>query len=361
MANALQDRIDTEIIVSSYNSNLFVQKIKENNLKYKKLNIRSLSRNKKNIFLYIINFIPELVFLTLYFKRNQFDIIHVSGGAWQIKGVLSGWFARRKIIWHLNDTSMPGFILWVLKILSALPDAFIFSSENTKKYYADKISKSSYLYEVIHPPVNTSRYCDENIAIEPSFKKIIKDKIVIGTVANINPIKGIDVFVKMVAELNKVRNDFLFVVVGKVYENQISYYQKCLDQITNNKINNITFILDVFDVRSHLKSFDIFVCTSFSESGPITLFEALSMSKPVVTTKVGDVADFVIENKNGAIVEPGDYMSMAEKVINILNNKSVIPRYKQKSREIAISKLDVINCAEKHLQIYSDVMKNAAV
>ena len=253
MANALQDRIDTEIIVSSYNSNLFVQKIKENNLKYKKLNIRSLSRNKKNIFLYIINFIPELVFLTLYFKRNQFDIIHVSGGAWQIKGVLSGWFARRKIIWHLNDTSMPGFILWVLKILSALPDAFIFSSENTKKYYADKISKSSYLYEVIHPPVNTSRYCDENIAIEPSFKKIIKDKIVIGTVANINPIKGIDVFVKMVAELNKVRNDFLFVVVGKVYENQISYYQKCLDQITNNKINNNTFKKTILEGQINLK------------------------------------------------------------------------------------------------------------
>ena len=46
-----------------------------------------------------------------------------------------------------------------------------------------------------------------------------------------------------------------------------------------------------------MKTFDILISTSNSESLPLSIIEALSMSKPVISTNVGDVS-YVLNKKN---------------------------------------------------------------
>lgn len=49
---------------------------------------------------------------------------------------------------------------------------------------------------------------------------------------------------------------------------------------------------------------DVFLCTSISEGGPATVFEALAAGCPVVSTDVGDVPSVLTSGENGQVV-PG--------------------------------------------------------
>ena len=71
-------------------------------------------------------------------------------------------------------------------------------------------------------------------------------------------------------------------------------------------IKNIDFPGKVDDARGYLSIFDVFLCTSVSESGPMTLWEAMSMQKAVVSTDVGDVKDYLSSGKSGEVVSVGD-------------------------------------------------------
>ena len=56
-------------------------------------------------------------------------------------------------------------------------------------------------------------------------------------------------------------------------------------------------------MRPLLKRFDVYVCSSKAESSPISVWEAMSMAKPIVSTSVGDVPLYVQNEHNGYIVE----------------------------------------------------------
>ena len=58
---------------------------------------------------------------------------------------------------------------------------------------------------------------------------------------------------------------------------------------------NLFFIIDE---PSFLKSGDIFVYTSISESGPMAVWEAMAMGKPIVTTDVGSVSQYLKNEEN---------------------------------------------------------------
>jgi len=111
-------------------------------------------------------------------------------------------------------------------------------------------------------------------------------------------------------------------------------------------------------VRIFLRKFDIFVCTSYNESGPMTLWEAMSMEKAVVTTDVGDVSKYVHPGYSGDIVNVGDVDSLKARIMELIVNKEKREIYGINAREIIVRDLDVSICAEKHLKIFNHIYHN---
>ena len=66
--------------------------------------------------------------------KEKFDLVHVSGGSWQFKGVIAGKISKTKVVWHLNDTFTPYIVRLIFKQINFLADSFIFSSKKTKNY-----------------------------------------------------------------------------------------------------------------------------------------------------------------------------------------------------------------------------------
>lgn len=97
------------------------------------------------------------------------------------------------------------------------------------------------------------------------------------------------------------------------------------------------------------------VYTYVKESGPMTLWEAMSMQCCVVSTDVGDAKDYVKTGSSGEVVDVNDYNEMAEKVVSLLENLEKKVMCSKRARNIAIEKLDISVCANKHLKVYQQL------
>ena len=85
------------------------------------------------------------------------------------------------------------------------------------------------------------------------------------------------------------------------------------------------------DVSEILDIVDIVVLTSKWEGMPIALIEALAKGCPVVATNVGGVADLVKDGRTGYIVAAGAYEEVAERVLAMLRQNSLLSRMKREA------------------------------
>lgn len=67
-----------------------------------------------------------------------------------------------------------------------------------------------------------------------------------------------------------------------------------------------------------LAAADAVVVSSRWESGPLVLFEAMQLGRPVVTTAVGAAPEVVRDGETGRIVPPGDAAAFADAIADVL-------------------------------------------
>ena len=69
-----------------------------------------------------------------------------------------------------------------------------------------------------------------------------------------------------------------------------------------------------------LSLLDVFVLTSHMEANPVSILEAMAAEKPVVGTRVGSVAETVLDGKTGYLVAPGATEELAARMIQLLGD-----------------------------------------
>ena len=79
----------------------------------------------------------------------------------------------------------------------------------------------------------------------------------------------------------------------------------------------------MFKYKKILEKTDIFVCTSNSEGGPIALWEAMSMSIPVVSTKVGGAPQYIKNGFSGFLCNISDSKDIANKINKLMLNSKL--------------------------------------
>ena len=352
VAASLKDDVATTVIMPEDNSVPFRKRCDELQVSYKVLALSRITKEWRVALRYVVFSFYEIIRLAFLLRRGEFDLVHVSGGSWQYKGVIAGKLARKKVLWHLNDTDMPRFIRFLFKIISPLADGFIFASERSKIYYRTLVVKGRHEY-VIPAPVDTLSFDPAKVYPgEEGFISKWQGKIVIGTVANVNPVKGLDIFIRAAAILNEHVKNIAFVVVGQVYKNQQRYFDSLLQLCDDLAIDNFDFVGSRSDLRPLLKRFDVYVCSSRAESSPISVWEAMAMGKAIVSADVGDVALYVRDGYNGYIVGVEDQKALAAKVETLVGDENVRMKFGGRARETSLRELDIKFCAHRHKAAY---------
>ena len=358
VASKISDKIDTIIIFPKKNSSDFQSLCNKLNVKYLKSSLITIKRNVFSVISYLILFPYEVLKLSNLLKKNQFDLVHISGGSWQYKGILAAKLANIKAVWHLNDTYVPLLFRIIFKILSPLASGYIFSAHRAKEYY-DKYLDSEKPKFIIPPPVDTTLFSpSKNYTGDNKIIDSLRELIVIGTIANINKIKDLETFIKAGSYLNKNFKNLHFIIVGEVFANQKEYFNNLKELCKKMNLSNIDFVNSCSDVRPLLQRFDIFTITSLSETGPMTLWEAMSMEKAIVTTDVGDVRKFVKDDINGYIINIRDPDTLAKKITKLILYPEIRKNFGKKVRQVVKSKLDLKICADLHVQAYQVLANN---
>ena len=353
IANQLKLNNEIELTVifpNGRDSSFFRQRLEKDNIHFIETRLSRPQRSWYKIIQFLFFFIFEVFNLAKILKQNRIDIIHCNG-IWQIQGIIAGILARKKIVWHMNDTYDVGFFRFFLFLIGGGVSAFCVSANRVRDIYLNKYFLRKKPVYLIRPPVDTiklSGISSVNTSDNPG-------KITVGTLCNINPVKDLDLFVDIAELLSRSEGAyFKFILAGPIFESQLKYGTGVLERIRaiKQKGVDIEYIGEVSDAMEFYKKIDIFLCTSLYESGPMTVFEAMSMRKAVVTSDVGDLKNIIADGVDGFVIQDRNPESFAEKILMLGRNKKLLKDFGQKAREKAVKDLDVRVCALKHVEMY---------
>lgn len=346
--------VDNTVVCPLMHSGRFRKRLRENQISHVQMPLHKLTRNLLELCSYVIFFVYELIVLMRYFKKHRFDVVHVSGGCWQFKGVIAGRLAGSRVIWHLNDTEAPMPFRILVKIMSRLfVDGLIVAGERVKQYYVTEMHILDIPVFEIQAPVDT-RFYNPLEGTKNHGKILHPKKLNVVSIGNINPKKGYENFIRVATLLKDLKNVH-FYIIGPCFDSQKSYFRNLKALKTSLQADNLYFFGGSDQIRDLLTRTAVYVCSSLTEASPMAVREAMSMGIPVVSTDVGDVSCLIQDGKNGFIVHGRNPDEMAQKVRLLCENSQLREVMGRKARLTVKEKVDIDKIARQHFHAYVQI------
>ena len=155
------------------------------------------------------------------------------------------------------------------------------------------------------------------------------DETVIANIGTVCERKGQHIFVRAIAHFNRHygrQGKFRFVMVGARPGIYLDLIQRDLARLGLAKV---TLVPETREVADFFVAADLFVCSSYEESFPRVVMEAMVMRTPMVTTDVHGIAEMVGQRQDGYLVPPGDPVALSRMMWTCLakerSGKSLTP------------------------------------
>ena len=239
-----------------------------------------------------------------FIKQHQFDIVHSWHWSSDWTEVLAAKLGGAKFIFTKKAMTW-GNRHW--KIRSYLSDFIITINEEMRSYFPNKKNQ-----KLIPLGLDTQYYNPEHFPLRKRTEKLH-----IITVANLVPVKGIEVLIDAVNLLNNL--DIELTILG---DDRSAYAEALKQRVTTlGKEINIKFLGKHTDVRPFLAQSDLYVISSLKEGMPMALVEAMSMAVPVLGSNISGI-NFVLKAFPELLFPASNSEALAEK-IRSFQNKSM--------------------------------------
>ncbi len=299
-----------------------------------------------------INDLRALAEIRQLIAKEKPDVVHLNSTKAGVLGSLAARSfvgAKRPLVvytahgWVFNEPIgllEKKIFLWIEKYVSRYRDKIICVSEYDRQIALERGFPPEKL-TTIHNGIDFDNL--NFIVREPARQKLsqlincpIGQSIIIGTVANLYPTKGIQYLIKAARAVNYLLPNAmpLFIVIGDGPEKA-----KLQRMIKKYKLENNFFLAGHLPYAyRYLKAFDIFTLSSVKEGFPYVVLEAMAAGLPVVGTSAGGVAEMLIRTDPflkkpseetpfhvgglyaGLIAQPKNSQQLAEKIIYLLDN-----------------------------------------
>lgn len=141
-----------------------------------------------------------------------------------------------------------------------------------------------------------------------------EDQLLVGMVGRFHPMKGHDIFLEAAGEVARGRENLRFLLVGKGLNKDNA---RINSMIRKNGVEGKVYLMgERFDTEKIYPGLDMLCSSSFGESFPNVVGEAMACGVPCVVTNVGDSA--LILRDCGRVVPPGDVKALAAALSEII-------------------------------------------
>ena len=110
------------------------------------------------------------------------------------------------------------------------------------------------------------------------------------------------------------------------------------------------------DVDVICAGLDIVVLTSLNEGTPVSLIEAQAAGKPIVSTRVGGIADVVMENKSALLSNVDDVESFSNNLVRIVNDEALRHSFSNAGKQFVIDKFGYQRLVKDMNQLYRELL-----
>ncbi len=274
-----------------------------------------------------------------FIKEHKFDIVH----SWHWSSDWSEAVAVRlggaKYIYTKKAMSW-GNVHWRIK--SFLSNFIITINHEMVHFFPYKKNQ-----KLIPLGLDTNYYNPDLFATkqESTIFKII-------TVANLVPVKGIEVIIKA---LDKLNNKSLYLTVLGDDRDPYAKELRRLVEVTNLEAQ-VEFLGKKTDVRPFLAESDLYIIPTLNdlrkEGMPMALVEAMSMAKPVLGSDISGI-NYVLNDFPDYLFEAGNYIDLSKKIDFFYkksqNERAVIG---QKLRSYTVKNYTIEKCIQEHEALY---------
>lgn len=198
-------------------------------------------------------------------------------------------------------------------VLGRVPGAFFAVSEELKLHMVREgfpAGRVGVLTNGIEPG---PRPGDSERAEARSALGVTDEAFVVGTVARLDPVKGLGFLVDGFAALRRSLPEARLVLVGEGPERPV------LETVVRERGLEGSVVLTGHraDARVLMAGFDVFVNSSVYEGVSLTILEAMAAGLPVIATRVGGSPEVVVDGVTGVLVPVRDPGALAKAVSSL--------------------------------------------
>jgi glycosyltransferase involved in cell wall biosynthesis len=277
--------------------------------------------------------LPRLV--SLMHKRQIDAVITIGAGDKMFWGRLAARCAGVPVICSaLHSTGWPDGVGRINRWLTPITDGFIAVADHHGAHLAKYERFPKNRVHIIRNGIDCERFVPSSSAQVKlrSELRLPDDSRLVGIVAALRPEKNHAMFVEVAAAVCQADPKAHFVIVGDGPER--GSIQQLIDL---HGIADRVYLLGTrHDTPEIVAALDIFLLCSHNEASPVSILEALSCCVPVISTRVGSVAESVRDGVTGYLVAPGDTAVMIQRVRQLLADSSLQRRLGENGREIVL-------------------------
>lgn len=182
---------------------------------------------------------------------------------------------------------------------------------------------------------------------------------VVGIVANLRPIKRIDVLVQAFALVcGRYPGARLMVVGGDGPSLHGASMREELERLASRLEigDRLLFTGRVDDPAPYIRQFSVAVLCSDSEGFSNAVIEYMHAGRAVVCTDTGGNPELVQDGRNGFLVPVGDVEALADRLLRLLSDSALASRLGEAARETVASAYSPTRMVSEHMACYDDVL-----
>ena len=309
--------------------------------------------------LYGLDGLRQLSRLLSLAKNKRVDIVHT----FFEKSEVMGWIIAR----------LSGIPIWItsrrdlgFKRKKIYEKVFRFASKDCKKCIAnchavkDQMIQQENLpsekVEVIYNGIDFSGYQealkDKSLRVELG---IVDGTPLVGLIANFNfEIKGHVYFLGAAKKILEKVPNVKFVLVGDGPLRP--RYEEVARELRIEK--SVYFLGKRADVPTIISNLDVSVLSSTNEGFSNVILESMAAGKPVVATNVGGSREMVADGVTGYLVPPADSNSMAEAIIDLLENPDKAMAMGNAGKKVTEEKFTLEAMVKKYEKLYFSLLED---
>ena len=327
----------------------------------KRLSLSSKGGGAGSYLLFLLEFfcnaLPVAFYLSVIIFVKRIELIDINTSITTgMPAILASVITNIPCVCHIHDTRELTkkeiiFSRFVTQFLVLTNEAFRRYSKNIDSRKIRVLYNGANVAQEIMP--------SKTEAIKKEFG--ISGKLVIGMAGRITRGKGHEDFIAAAKIISNQRQDLIFLIVGGYVVIDKEYESGLREGVEKNGLTRkIIFTGWRDDIKEIMSVFDIMVFPSstFPEGFPLTCIEAMALVKPVIATNIPGPSEIVLDGATGYIVPPSNPEMLAERILNLVNNRELLTSMGKQGEMRARELFDIGRLSKDLESVYCNILGN---